>query len=377
MDDQALYQRLAKHLDEMPGGFPAAPDDLHLRILRRLFTPDQAELALHTTLIPEEAKVIARRAGISEAEAKERLAQMALDGLLYRMNPRSGQPRYQALQFVVGIWEFQLNRLTPELARDVELYFNTMFDTDLWRRAPQLRTIPIGASLEMVNEVLPYEQAEELVRQQKRIVVAPCICRKERNLLGEGCDKELDTCLTFGSSADYYRRNGLGREIGVEEALQILETANREGLVLQPSNSQKITNICCCCGDCCGVLVQLKRHPRPAELVSSAFVAHADTDLCAGCGTCEMRCQMDAISLPEGVVVLKQERCIGCGLCVTTCETGALTLQRKPKAQQPDVPGTFTEAMLHLGRERGKFGLTDLAKIAIQSKVDRLLALKG
>jgi Na+-translocating ferredoxin:NAD+ oxidoreductase subunit B len=377
MDDEANYQRLAKHLDELPGGFPPAPDGIELRILRRLFTPQQAELAVHLTLIPEEAKVIARRAGISEAEAEERLAQMALDGLIYRLNLRSGAPRYQATQFVIGIWEFQLNRLDEGLARDVEVYFNTMFNPDLWRRAPQLRTIPVGASLEMVNEVLPYEQAEQLVRQQKRIVVAPCICRKERKIVGEGCDKELETCLTFGGGAEFYRRNGLGREISVDEALQILETANNQGLVLQPSNSQKVTNICCCCGDCCGVLLQLKRHPRPADIVSSAFVAQADTDLCAGCGTCETRCQMDAISLPEGEVVLKQERCIGCGLCVSTCTTGALTLQRKPQAQQPQVPGTYAEAMMNLGRERGKLGVTDLAKMAIQSKVDRLLALRS
>ena len=72
-----VYQRLAKHLDNLPGGFPATESGVELRILRRLFTPDEAELALHLTLIPEEARVIARRAKITRMEADERLQEMA------------------------------------------------------------------------------------------------------------------------------------------------------------------------------------------------------------------------------------------------------------------------------------------------------------
>ncbi|MCK7512225.1 MAG: hypothetical protein MZV70_54735 [Desulfobacterales bacterium] len=34
-----------------------------------------------------------------------------------------------------------------------------------------------------------------------------------------------------------------------------------------------IVNICCCCGDCCQVLLHLKRHPKPALAVASPFMA--------------------------------------------------------------------------------------------------------
>jgi NAD-dependent dihydropyrimidine dehydrogenase PreA subunit len=53
-----VYKRLAKHLDELPAGYPETESSVELRILRRLFTPEEAELALPTTLIPEEARVI-------------------------------------------------------------------------------------------------------------------------------------------------------------------------------------------------------------------------------------------------------------------------------------------------------------------------------
>ena len=278
------------------------------------------------------------------------------------------------MQFVIGIWEFQVNRLDEGLVQDMDEYIHTLFDTDVWRRAPQLRTIPIAESIAYPNEVLAYEQAREIVRKQEKILVADCICRKERNLVGEGCDKPLETCLIFGGGAYYYERYGMGRSISVDEALAVLDTADRAGLVLQPTNAQEAANICCCCGDCCGVLRTINRYPRPADLISTAFFAQVDTDLCAACGVCETRCQMEAISLEDGVCTIKTERCIGCGLCVTTCVTHALSLQRKTVT--PTVPRTNVDSILHLGRERGVLKMRDLAAMMVKSKADRLLAAR-
>ena len=42
-----VYRKLARHLDNLPGGFPSTESGVELRILRRLFTPEDAELALH------------------------------------------------------------------------------------------------------------------------------------------------------------------------------------------------------------------------------------------------------------------------------------------------------------------------------------------
>ena len=79
-----IYHKLAHHLDELPAGFPSTESGVEIRILKRLFAPEDAELALHTTLIPEEARVIARRAGITKEEAEERLHEMAQKGLILK-----------------------------------------------------------------------------------------------------------------------------------------------------------------------------------------------------------------------------------------------------------------------------------------------------
>jgi hypothetical protein len=57
-----VYERLAQHLDDMPAGYPSTESGVEMRILRRLFTPEDAELTLYLTLIAEEPRVIARRA---------------------------------------------------------------------------------------------------------------------------------------------------------------------------------------------------------------------------------------------------------------------------------------------------------------------------
>lgn len=372
--EKDIYQKLAQHLDNLPGGFPPTESGVELRILQRLFSPEEAELALHLTLIPEESRVIARRAKISREDAMQRLEQMATKGLIFRIQPEGGPPQYQALQYVIGIWEFQVNALDTELVRDMDEYI-PMLTKEVWK-LPQLRTVPVGRSITARMEILPYEKAEELVRGQKKFAVAPCICRREQKMIGKGCQKQEETCLVFGIAADYYLRNGLGRVIDLQETMDILRKADEEGLVLQPGNTQEIMNICCCCGDCCGVLRTLRTFPKPASQIASPFVVSHNSETCDGCGVCVERCQMEALSLVNEKATLNIDRCIGCGLCVSTCPTESLTLVRKPDSGQPVVPKDIIKATIRRGQERGKLNTINLVQMQLKSKIDRLLAFR-
>ncbi len=362
-----VYRKLAERLDNLPGGFPSTRSGVELRILRHLFTPEEAGFALHLNMIPEDVSVIARRAKISQEEASSRLEKMAKKGLIYRIEHDKKPMKYMAAQYVIGIWEFHVNDLSPELIKDMNEYIPTLFNLDTWRKAPQLRTVPVGQSISAKLEALPYERAEELVRAQEKFLVAPCICRREHKMMEKGCNKPEESCLIMGRAADYYKRNGLGRTIDLKEALEILKRADRAGLVLQSSNAQKILNICCCCGCCCQVLKTVKRHPKPSSIISSPFLAHAEPETCEGCGICVERCQMEALMLKDDKVVLDLNRCIGCGLCVTTCSTGSLTLERKPDSGQHYVPRNMLEALYRLARVRRKINPLKEIKMKIQS----------
>jgi Pyruvate/2-oxoacid:ferredoxin oxidoreductase delta subunit len=309
-----VYPKLAEHLDRLPGGFGPSETDADLRLLARLFTPQEAALATHLTLDQQEARAIAKRAGLPPEEAAQRLEEMALKGLIFSVQAEDGTTRYQAVPWIVGIYEFQVNRLSEGFLRDTAEYWQTMKPRESVETTSQMRTIPVGESITPHLEAMPYEQVDALVDAHDRFAVAPCICRRQATLAEHGCDAPEESCLMFGDFADYYVRTGRGRRIDRAEVQAILARADEANLVLQPTNSQKIEAICTCCGCCCGILGGLKRHPKPAEAVTNDFRARLDAELCLGCFACLDRCPMEALSEDGDRVALDSDRCIGCGL---------------------------------------------------------------
>lgn len=79
----SIYLKLAKHLDNQPGGYPSTPDGVEIRILKLLFTPDEAMFALHLNMIAEEPSTLSVRAGISTEKAAKILESMATKGLVF------------------------------------------------------------------------------------------------------------------------------------------------------------------------------------------------------------------------------------------------------------------------------------------------------
>ncbi len=368
-----IYQKLAKHLDNLPGGFPSTESGVEIRILKRLFSPENAALALYLTLIPEEPRVIARRAGMDKEAAGQQLEEMAQKGLIFAIYREKKQPKYQAAHFACGIWEFQVNRLSPEFVQDMEEYWPTFFDLDTWQKTPQFRTIPVNQSINVEHHVMSYEQAEEIVRKHHVFSVNPCICRQEQGIKGNTCNRPVETCMMFGNVAEFYLHRGTGRRITREEALDILHQANKHGLVIQPSNSKDVSFLCCCCTCCCSVLRNIKRHPRPASIVITPFFAVIKEETCTQCGTCIDRCQMEAIKAYDCRITIDADRCIGCGLCVTECAVQAINLSRKPRPDQKKVPKDMNHAYINLAKDRGKLSTVSMIGMLFKSKVDRLL----
>ncbi len=341
--EESIYRRLVEHLDRLPGGFTPSETGADIRLLKGLFTMEEAELATHLTLDKQTAEIIGNRANIPTEIAEKRLEKMAEKGLIFSYQPRPGTILYQAAPWVIGIYEFQVNRLSSEFLKNFDEYYSSRIKRTRPETIPQLRTIPVNQSIDSKLDVLPYEQVEELVRAHDQFAVAPCICRRHAKMNGGGCDALEESCLIFGEFAEFYVRTGRARSIEQSEVWTILKKANEDNLVLNPTNSKLVSAICCCCGDCCGILNGIKQHPKPSEAVSSSFIASFDQDACVNCGVCLERCQMDALSAGNGSVLLDSNRCIGCGLCASTCPTNALTLKRKPKDSIKEIPATMND----------------------------------
>ena len=345
-----IYKRLAHHLDNLPAGFPPTESGVELRILKRLFTPNEAEIATGLTMMLESPAAIAQRLGMDEDALAPVLDSMSKKGLIAR-STKGGQSHYMAAQFVIGIWEYHVNDLDVDLIKDVNEYIPHLFKEMTKNKTQQLRVVPIAQSVSAEIKVMPYEEAENIIKSQSKIRVAPCICRKEHEMVGDGCGKLMEACLVFGGAAYFYEGNNIGRDISQKEALEILEKAIEAGLVVQPGNSQKPANICLCCGCCCQILKNLKRTDKPARYANSGYYAEVDETACVACGVCEERCQMDAVEVDD-VARIDLDRCIGCGLCIPTCDVAAIRLVQKDEAWVP--PKNIVETYIHIAQERGK-----------------------
>ena len=93
MEDE-VYRRLVEHLDRLPDGFPPSETGADVALLKRLFTPQEAELAVHLSLDREEARAIAERAGLPLPEAERRLEEMADKGLIRPIYAEGEPTRY-------------------------------------------------------------------------------------------------------------------------------------------------------------------------------------------------------------------------------------------------------------------------------------------
>jgi electron transport complex protein RnfB len=345
-----VYTRLREFMDKMPIGYPETPDGVEIKILKKLYTPEEAELTMKLKTEPEEVPSAAKRLGVDEKELAGKLEDMALKGLIYRV--RSGDKKlYQAFQFIVGVYEFQLPHLDKEFCELFEQYLPYIGMNMASVQTQQLRVVPVESAVGKGGTVESYNQVREMVKQQKVLSVMDCICRKEQGLLDNPCEKPKESCLGFGDMAQYNIDNSAGRRIDVDECMKILDKAEEAGLVLQPSNTEKLEWICCCCDCCCPGLKIAKSTPRPQDLIRTYYEAKIDADECTACGDCIERCPMDAIQEGDTVSEILDGRCIGCGLCVSVCPVEAISLEPKPGMDAPpkDVPDMLNRIAVERG----------------------------
>jgi len=71
-----IYKKLALHLNKTPGGFPETASGVELRILKQLFTDEEAELACSLHMVPEQVKDMAKRLGRDEEKLEKLLKTM-------------------------------------------------------------------------------------------------------------------------------------------------------------------------------------------------------------------------------------------------------------------------------------------------------------
>ena len=350
-----IYYKLAKVLDTLPNGFPATDSGVEIKLLKKIFAPEEAELFCELRLTYETAQQISERTGRPLDGLEEMLVRMGENGELMAIN-LGGVRMFKMVPWAFGIYEFQLHRLDREFV-ELNEEFMMAYGRQFFGNTPQMmQTLPIETEISSIQEALPYERVSTLIEESQSFMVMDCICKKEQGLMDNPCKKPMEICMAFAPVPGVFDDSKTGRSITKEEAKALLKKAEEAGLVHMTNNFRNGRFfICNCCGCCCGVLQGINQLGLPASTVVNAhYYAVIDPDGCTACGTCaDERCQVNAIKEGEEAYEIITEKCIGCGLCITTCPTQAIQLIRKKGEKITEPPADEMDWYRERGKKRG------------------------
>jgi hypothetical protein len=217
-EEEKLYRDLQLHLDKQTIGFPATKSGSDIRLLKQLFKPEQAEMAMMLTYRYQSLEQIqerAKKSGKSIEETERILDETAARGAIgYRK--KGGLKQYRNIPYIVGMLEMTATlRPTPEfISAHTEYSEDGLFwKAFLGTKVPQMRTIPIEKSIPIKYHVGSYDEVKKIVQTTvDPIVILECVCRKGAEKSGEPCKQtsRKETCMVFRDGA----RNLLEAPVG-------------------------------------------------------------------------------------------------------------------------------------------------------------------
>jgi len=328
------------------------PSDNLLEMVMHMFSEEEAEIVRYLPpLRPRTIEKVASLSGRPENEVRNILDFLAFTK---RVVLGWGEPRkYTLLPIVPGTFEMAL--MTPDLSsrnlwhkRFAELFekiWNEGYMANYVRRVrSNVHYLPVKGSVDPLYRAWPSDRLEEVLDPYDDFAVGMCQCRMTMELVGKGCGKPLEACVTMGPTAIRFIDRGLMRKSDKKEILEIKGHAEEEGCVSWMMEDiggvHRGNSSCSCCSCCCHFLQSLSRFNAPGFISNPHFLPSRDEAACVNCGKCASACPMDAWNFRDGKLSLDSMRCIGCGLCVTACPVNALSL-KESRNSIPKQPGWF------------------------------------
>ena len=233
--------------------------------LAGILTDDEADVAIAAGLRKERtAGYLAKKVGKSVEEVEKIAKHLAWIGVFRcTYSEELGEDVYFMQIFAPGIMEMLVNNQEllnthPEVGKAFEEYTRIRMET-MSPLIPNgyglMRVIPVESAIKDIPNVHDYEKLSYYLNKYDKFCVSPCSCRASRTSINDGCghlDEEM--CLQMGKGAEHYIRTGRAREITREEALEIIQRAEDNGLMHDIPNIEEAGEsaaICNCCSCAC------------------------------------------------------------------------------------------------------------------------------
>ena len=199
MKSEKVYELLADALDRLPNGFPRTPTGVEIRILKKIFSPEEADLASQLTHQLETVRCRSlERPGCQSRKQKQLLFQMVRRGMVW-FEKKDGKRCFRLAPFVVGFYEAQLELMDHELAHLVEDYFANGGADGIMKPEPALHRVLPAQDTVKTEWMLPYEDVRAILMSAKTFQVRDCICRVQQEYLGQKCEFPVKMCLSFSN----------------------------------------------------------------------------------------------------------------------------------------------------------------------------------
>ena len=126
--------------------------------------------------------------------------------------------------------------------------------------------------------------------------------------MGQNCKqtKLRESCLLFRQGATHFINHGRARPISKNEALTILDEAEKSGLILQLTNAKQFYFICTCCKCCCEGLKSVLKTGYQAKIYRNNYYAEINFHLCVKCKTCVNLCQTNALKINNKILIARE-----------------------------------------------------------------------
>lgn len=348
--------KLAKRINRPPTPLKNLKNETFFEILEILFTEEEAEVAAEFPAIPSTAEKIAKKINRPLDEVKSLCESMADKAVIFSYGEGESK-KYFLFPVFPGVYEMQFwkrpdNEETLRLAELYDELYNKEFSENLMKKDSRVfRIIPSESSLPTVKTgVLPSDSLREVIEKHDVWSLANyCACRRQRNMIGDGCDKPQDVCMQFGVASHYIEKKGFGRKVTKPEILEALDRAEEAGLIHFVDNVELPVIACNCCACCCVSLANLTRFNTPSMFADSRFMPEIDFAKCNSCGVCTKCCITGALHIYGKKLIFEEWRCIGCGICVAKCKQGAMKL--KARTDTLPVPENYGQMFMNIGND--------------------------